>query len=83
MSNLSYKEGKLHEEALIKFIGWEEILGKVMTDAIVYIDLRDKTLFVETKSPVVARELNSLKSDIVRRINEHVGFDFINDIDFR
>jgi len=59
---------------------WEEILGKIVSKSTTNIYIKDKTLFVFLKSSVIRNQLYMIKTEIVKKLNEKVGEEIINDI---
>lgn len=72
---------KLKEVSLVK--KWEEIVGKSVGLATKEIYIKDKKLFVYLKSSVVRNELDLLRDDIVKRLNEAAGEVMIEEIILR
>jgi len=59
---------------------WEEILGKTVSKSTTNIYIKDKTLFVFLKSSVIRNQLYMIKTEIIKKLNEKVGEEIINDI---
>ena len=62
---------KFDETALIA--AWPEIIGRGIAS-------RTKQLFINVESAVIKNELFLIKSQIISRLNEHVGQEVIEDL---
>ena len=62
---------------------WDEIVGEQVAGAAQPEFIRDGKMFVITKSPVWANELNLYKPDIISRLNRRVGSAVVKDIIFK
>lgn len=65
--------------AAIKDI-WEEVMGKTISKYTTKIEIRQKTLFVETHIAALKNELHYQKPLILNRINEAFGQEVITKI---
>lgn len=72
---------KLNELDLIR--SWESVMGKTVARYTGNIYIQNKTLFVETTSPIVRNELLMMKEEIRVRLNEVAGEELIKTIVFR
>lgn len=62
---------------------WEQSVSPEIAKQTEAIKVKNRVLYVNTKSPVWAQELNFLKKDIMDRINEKAGCAAVRDIRFR
>jgi hypothetical protein len=62
---------------------WNETLGKIIALHTKKIELSNDILIVHITSPIVKNELRMLKSDIIAKINEKIGKQFIKEIIIR
>lgn len=77
----AYKlDGKMKEMDVIA--SWPELMGTAVANRTSEINIRNKTLYLKMDSAVMRDELAHGKSVIVQRVNEHAGFEIINDIWF-
>lgn len=74
-------ETKLKEQTCI--LVWDEVVGEQVSSAAQPEFIRDGKLFVITKSPVWANELNFYKADMIIRLNRRVGANAVKDIIFK
>ncbi len=61
---------------------WPELMGTAVANRTKEISIRNKTLYLKMESSVMRDELAHGKSIIIQRVNEHAGFEIINDIWF-
>ncbi len=59
---------------------WETIMGPSINKHTQKIELRDKVLLIRLDSSALRHELGFAKAKIVEKINEHVGYKFIEDV---
>jgi len=71
--NNKYKQYKL-------FKAWEDILGKTISKSTINMFVKNKTLHVFLKSSVIRNELYMIKGEVIKRLNEKVGEEMINEI---
>lgn len=71
---------KLKEYEAIKL--WEELLGKSVASRTKEIKIKDGTLYVKIGSTLVKQELLMIKDSIIKKINEKIGDEIINNIVF-
>lgn len=60
----------------------EEVLGHGISRYVGAAFIRNQTLHVELKSPVLRQELSMRRTDLCRKLNEKVGAQVIADIRF-
>jgi predicted nucleic acid-binding Zn ribbon protein len=72
---------KLREVSLLT--SWEKIVGKTISRATRDIYIRDRILYVILNSSVIRNELHNLKDPLIKRLNEEVQADVIDDISFK
>ncbi len=71
------------EEELYKykiFNHWEEIVGKEIAKNAKPERIKGKTLYLLTKSPIWANELNLLSQSIISKINQFADKELVKDI---
>ena len=77
----AYKlDGKMKEIEVVN--AWPELMGTAVAHRTKEISIRNKTLYLKMESSVMRDELAHGKSIIIQRVNEHAGFEIINDIWF-
>jgi len=69
---------KFDETALIS--AWPELMGQAIANRTKQLYIRDKKLFVKVESSVIKNELLLMRSQIIGRLNEHVGQVVIEDL---
>ena len=75
----SYKlEKKVTETELYQ--SWEDIMGPSINRHTQRIEVRDKLLIIRLDSSALRHELGFAKGKIVEKINEHVGYKYIEDV---
>ncbi|MFC7525899.1 DUF721 domain-containing protein [Parapedobacter sp. GCM10030251] len=62
---------KFDETALIS--AWPQLMGNAIANRTKQLYIRDKKLFVKVESSVIKHELLLMRSQIIGRMNEHVG----------
>jgi|SRR5690606_5372185 len=62
---------KFDETALIA--AWPQLMGNAIANRTRQLYIRDKKLFVRVESSVIKHELLLMRSQIIGRMNEHVG----------
>lgn len=62
---------KFDETALIA--AWPQLMGNAIANRTKQLYIRDKKLFVKVESSVIKHELLLMRSQIIGRMNEHVG----------
>lgn len=65
------------------FACWEEAVGKRIAKAVIPYRFERGILYVCTESSSWAQEIPLIKPEIIRRINEKLGRDFVSDIHCR
>lgn len=73
-------ESPYNEYRLIN--SWEELMGQGIARYTGEMFIKNQTLFVKILSPVIKNDLIMSRSQIVRKLNEHVGSQVITDIRF-
>ena len=77
----AYKlDGKMKEIEVVN--AWPDLMGTAVAHRTKEISIRNKTLYLKMESSVMRDELAHGKSIIIQRVNEHAGFEIINDIWF-
>lgn len=61
---------------------WEEIAGKGVARYSGEKFIRNQTLHVKITSPALRSELSMMRTELVNRLNQHVGAHIITDIRF-
>jgi len=59
---------------------WEALMGSSINKHTQSIQLRDKVLIIRLDSSALRHELGFAKDKIVDKINEHVGFKFVDEV---
>lgn len=62
---------------------WEAVAEKGLAKHTEALKLQRGILYVLTKSPAWAQELNFLKVDLIAKLNERVGYRAVRDIRFK
>jgi hypothetical protein len=73
-------DGKMKELDVIK--AWPEMMGEAVAHRTSEIYIKNKKLFLKMESSVMRDELAHGKEIIIQRVNEHAGFEMINDVWF-
>ena len=71
-------EKKVTETELYQ--SWEALMGPSINKHTQSIELRDKVLVIRLDSSALRHELGFAKDKIVEKINEHVGYHFVDDV---
>lgn len=61
---------------------WPEIVGPVVARYTGSISIRNAILYVQIKSASLKQNLQMMKTELIRKLNNHVGSSIINDIHF-
>lgn len=61
---------------------WGEVAGQIVANYTDGVYIRNQTLFVHITSPALRSELMMMRSELVRKLNAHVGSQVIADIRF-
>ena len=61
---------------------WGEVAGQIVVNYTDGVYIRNQTLFVHITSPALRSELMMMRSELVRKLNAHVGSQVIADIRF-
>ncbi len=59
---------------------WEDITGHYISKATTNIYVKQNKLFVTINSALLRNEILLIKSELIKRINQNIGREFINDI---
>jgi predicted nucleic acid-binding Zn ribbon protein len=59
---------------------WEKIMGPSINKHTQSIELREKILVIRLDSSAMRHELSFARPKIVEKINEHIGYHFIDDV---
>ena len=73
-------DGKMKEIEVVN--AWPELMGTAVAHRTKEISIRNKTLYLKMESSVMRDELAHGKLIIIQRVNQHAGFEIINDIWF-
>ncbi|MBQ8098160.1 MAG: DUF721 domain-containing protein [Bacteroidaceae bacterium] len=73
-------EAPLNEHRLLS--SWGEVMGEAVNRRTGKLSIRDEVLYVEIKSPTLRSDMLMMRSDIVKKLNAHVGFNVIRDVRF-
>lgn len=73
-------DGKMKELDVIE--AWPELMGTAVANRTTEIKIKNKKLMLTMGSSVMRDELLHGKSVIIQRVNEHAGFEIINDVWF-
>ena len=61
---------------------WQEVAGDVVAGYTRELTIRNQTLYVHMTSPALRANLSMMRSELVRKLNAHVGSQVIADIRF-
>lgn len=73
-------DGKMKELDVIE--AWPELMGVAVANRTEEIKIKNKKLILKMGSSVMRDELLHGKSIIIERINDHAGFEMIDDVWF-
>ena len=59
---------------------WEVVTGNVVSRYTAEKYIRNQTLFVKITNPALRQDLSMMRTQLVKRLNEHVGSFVISDI---
>ncbi len=59
---------------------WGEVMGPLVAQLTRKIELKDGTLFIRLSSAALKAQLFECRRDIVRKMNEKVGCEIVNDV---
>ena len=62
---------------------WEKVAGPVVARYTEDKYIRNQTLFVKITNPALRADLSMIRSELVKKLNAHVGAQLITDIRFR
>lgn len=71
-------ENKLLEVRMIRF--WEELLGKTVARYTKHMYVKNNTLYVTLTSSIVRNEIMLIRDELIRKLNEKAGKNFIEKI---
>ncbi|TVR40480.1 MAG: DUF721 domain-containing protein [Bacteroidia bacterium] len=74
-------EDKITETRIMS--SWEKVMGSSIALYTDHISIRKRTLIVKLRSSVLRNELHYAKKKIIRMINEELGTEAIDEVDFR
>ena len=82
--NKFLREGGLETPLLQKRLmdAWPEIAGKSVARYTTEKFIRNQVLFVKITNPALRADLSMMKSQLVKRLNAHVGSQIIADVRF-
>ena len=61
---------------------WEEVAGQMVAGYTQNLSIRNQTLFVHLTSPALRSDLMMMRSELVKKLNAHVGSQVIAEIRF-
>ncbi|WP_028904392.1 MULTISPECIES: DUF721 domain-containing protein [unclassified Prevotella] len=61
---------------------WSEVVGQMITSYTDGLVIRNQTLFVHITNPALRADLSMMRSELVKKLNAHVGTQIIVDIKF-
>lgn len=64
-------KGKFNETSVVN--AWPEVMGPAVASRTQKVYIKDKKLFVKVESSVIKNELSLMKTQILGKLNEHVG----------
>lgn len=62
---------------------WNKLMGDVVARYTASVNLRNGTLFVSLRNPALRQNLLMQRTDIMQKINDHVGAQVVQNIVFR
>lgn len=71
-------EVPLQQKRLID--AWEVVTGNIVSRYTAEKFIRNQTLFVKITNPALRQDLSMMRTQLVKRLNEHVGSFIISDI---
>lgn len=74
-----YKIRKKFDETAV-VAAWPEVMGTAIANRTQNVYVRDRRLYVKIESAVVKNELVIMRSQILARLNEHVGQVLVDDL---
>lgn len=69
---------KFDETALIA--AWPKLMGNAIANRTKQLYIRDRKLFIRVESSVIKNEILLMRSQVIARMNEHVGQVVIEDL---
>lgn len=83
LSRVMYDNGTLTPLLQRRLVNaWDEIAGAVVSRYTEEKLIRNQTLFVKLQNPALRSDLSMQKTELVNRLNNHVGAQIIVDIRF-
>lgn len=76
-----YKLRRRFDETSL-LMAWPEIMGKSVANRTKDLFIRERKLFVRIESAVIKNEMALMRSNIIDRMNEHIGSKVIDEIIF-
>lgn len=73
-------DGKFQERRIVNL--WKVLLGNNVAQYTTSIFIKNKILYVKISSSVLRGELQMCREMLIKRINEHVGEEVVNNIIF-
>jgi len=62
---------------------WSEVMGELVARYTANVSLRNGTLFVSLHNPALRQNLLMQRSEIIKKMNDHVGAQVIQNIMFK
>lgn len=62
--------------------GWEVVAGNAIAKYTQQKYIKNQTLFIKLSNPALRQDLSMRRTDLVRKLNEHVGSFIISEIRF-
>ncbi len=73
-------ETPLNEHRIIQ--AWPEVMGQAITRYTGQIDVRGGVMYIQIKSPALKNDLMMGRTQLVQRLNQHIGAQVITGITF-
>ena len=61
---------------------WQEVAGKMVASYTREVYIRNQTLYVHLTNPALRADLSMMRTELVKKLNNHVGSQVIADIRF-
>ena len=76
------RDGGLESPLLQKRIlaAWDEVVGATVARYTQEKSIRNQTLFVKISNPALRQDLSMMRTQLVNRLNEHVGSFVISEV---
>lgn len=62
---------------------WPDVVGKELAAHVRPLYIVDKSLYVKCEGSVWSQEISFRKNEIIRKINEYLGFNAVKDIRYK